>query len=103
MGSISVFRFVCLMFLVTWITEVEAGNGVFDVTKYGAVADAKTDNSKVILAISKYAIRPAFLKIINLFTYSNRTLLPVARKYDFFFKKKNVITWIVLYCVFAGF
>lgn len=44
------------MFLVAWITEVGAGKIIFDVTKYGAVADGKTDNSKVILAVSKYAI-----------------------------------------------
>lgn len=44
------------MFLVAWITEVGAGKIVFDVTKYGAVADGKTDNNKVILAISKHVI-----------------------------------------------
>jgi hypothetical protein len=57
MSSTSAFRFVCFMFLVAWINEVGAGTIVFDVTKYGAVADGKTDNSKVILAISKHVIR----------------------------------------------
>ncbi|KAE8125440.1 hypothetical protein FH972_020247 [Carpinus fangiana] len=47
MSSISAFRFVCFMFFVAWINEVGAGKIVFDVTKYGAVADGKTDNSKV--------------------------------------------------------
>lgn len=69
MSSISVFRFVCFMFLVAWITEVgAAGKIVFDVTKYGAVPDGKTDNSKVILAVSKYAIWSAFFKNVKFFS-----------------------------------
>ncbi|KAM3744093.1 hypothetical protein ACB098_06G026100 [Castanea mollissima] len=47
MGSISVIRCVYLMFLLACISEVGLGNTVFNVMKDGAVADGKTDNSKV--------------------------------------------------------
>ena len=50
MGSISVIRCVYLMFLLACISEVGLGNTVFNVMEDGAIANGKTDNSKVIFA-----------------------------------------------------
>lgn len=37
----------CFMFLFAFVVNVQAQVVVFDVVRYGAVADGKTDNTKV--------------------------------------------------------
>ena len=50
MGSIRVFRWVYLVFLLAFISEVGFGKMVFNVMNDGANADGNTDNSKVCFA-----------------------------------------------------
>ena len=50
MGSIWVFRWVYLVFLLAFISEVGFGKMVFNVMNDGANADGNTDNSKVCFA-----------------------------------------------------
>lgn len=50
MDSSLIFHNFCfLLLMLFWCNEVHVqAGGTFDVTKYGAVADENTDNSKVI-------------------------------------------------------
>ncbi|KAK9277864.1 hypothetical protein L1049_027421 [Liquidambar formosana] len=50
MGSSLAFQRICiLMLLLVWITKVRGQTKFFNVMKYGAVPDGKTDNSKAFL------------------------------------------------------
>lgn len=63
MGLILAFvRVLFLTFLLVWYTDAGASNGykVFNVKKYGAVSDGKTENNKVI---NKSFINLIFLAI----------------------------------------
>jgi galacturan 1,4-alpha-galacturonidase len=63
MGLILAFvRVLFLMFLLVWYTDARASNGykVFNVKKYGAVSNGKTENNKVI---NKSFINLIFLAI----------------------------------------
>ena len=74
MGSISVIRCVYLMFLLACISEVGLGNTVFNVMEDGAIADGKTDNSKVIFAQENQDNLESFLRSAAL-KYINRAIL----------------------------
>lgn len=56
-------KFCFLVLVVVWGNEVcvEAGGGTFDVTKYGAISNGETDNSKVVTSF--FNIQSTLLQI----------------------------------------
>ncbi|KAL5555106.1 hypothetical protein UlMin_037342 [Ulmus minor] len=49
MASRLLFQCFCLMFLLACISKADSSKSLFNVMKYGAIADGKTDDSKAIL------------------------------------------------------
>jgi hypothetical protein len=50
------FGWVCLLLsLLVWVNEAKGQAKIFDVKKYGAIADGVTDNSEVIDMIQAFS------------------------------------------------
>ncbi|GMY31970.1 sodium/hydrogen exchanger 4 [Fagus crenata] len=64
MASISVFQCVYIVFLLAWISDFGYGDTVFDVMKDGAVADGKTDNSKVFENVFQKACQSEGMNVV---------------------------------------
>ena len=65
----SFVHFVCLMFLFIFITKVKSDQRVFNVKRFGAVANGRTDNSKVIFFLIFFSFSILYFLLFSNFFF----------------------------------